>query len=103
MKSSYEKALPQEWLPMSKVFSALGDEQRQRILLLFERGERLNISQIVAASPLSRTAISHHLRVLHEAGVLRSQKVGKEVFFWIDTPFVSAVLDTVLVYVRENL
>lgn len=103
MKSSYEHALPAEWVPMSKVFSALGDEQRQRILLLFERGERLNISKIVAASPLSRSAITHHLRVLHDAGVLRSEKVGKEVFFWIDTPFVTDTLSTVLAYTRENL
>lgn len=103
MLQSYEHALPAEWLPMSKVFAALGDEQRQRILLLFERGERLNISQIVAASPLSRSAITHHLRVLREAGVLRSEKVGKEVLFWIDTPFVADTLDTVLAYIRENL
>lgn len=103
MKSSYEHALPSEWVPMSKVFSALGDEQRQRILLLFERGERLNISQIVAASPLSRSAITHHLRVLHDAGVLCSEKVGKEVFFWIDTPFVTDTLSTVLAYIQENL
>jgi DNA-binding transcriptional ArsR family regulator len=102
MKSSYEHALPAEWAPMSKVFSALGDEQRQRILLLFERGERLNISQIVDASPLSRSAISHHLRVLHEAGVLRSQKLGKEVFFWIDAAFLTENIGNVLAYIQEN-
>lgn len=102
MKSSYEHALPPEWVSMSKVFSALGDEQRQRILLLFEPGERLNISQIVNASPLSRTAISHHLHVLHDAGVLRSQKVGKEVFFWIDAAFLKETIGTVLTYIQEN-
>ena len=31
---------------MSRIFSALGDEHRQRILLLFEPNERLNVSQI---------------------------------------------------------
>ncbi len=102
MKTSYDHALPPEWLPMSKVFAALGDEQRQRILLLFERGERLNIAQIVDASPLSRSAITHHLRVLHDAGVLRSEKVGKEVYFWIDAPFVAGVIEDVLGYIREN-
>jgi DNA-binding transcriptional ArsR family regulator len=102
MRSSYEHALPPEWLPMSKVFAALGDEQRQRILLLFERGERLNIAQIVAASPLSRSAITHHLRVLQDAGVLRSEKVGKEVFLWIDAPFVATVIADVLGYLREQ-
>ena len=44
---------------------------------MFETGERLNVGQIVAASTLSRTAVSHHLRVLREAGVLRSEKVGQ--------------------------
>lgn len=88
---------------MSKVFAALGDEHRQRMLLLFDRGERLNVGQIVEASPLSRSAVSHHLRVLHDAGILHSEKVGKEVFFWIDAEFVTQVLGNVLDYVRENL
>ncbi len=103
MKNDYAKTLPLEWKPMSKVFAALGDEHRQCMLLLFERGERLNVGQIVEASPLSRSAVSHHLKVLHDAGVLHSEKVGKEVFFWIDTAFVTQSLGTVLDYMRENL
>jgi DNA-binding transcriptional ArsR family regulator len=103
MKKNYARLLPLEWKPMSKVFAALGDEHRQRMLLLFDRGERLNVGQIVEASPLSRSAVSHHLRVLHDAGILHSEKVGKEVFFWIDAEFVTQVLGNVLDYVRENL
>lgn len=103
MRNRYEQVLPPEWAPMSRVFAALGDEQRQRILLLFDPGERLNIGQIVAASPLSRSAISHHLRVLHDAGVLRSEKVGKEVFFWIDAAYVAEALSGVQTYLREHL
>jgi DNA-binding transcriptional ArsR family regulator len=103
MKSSYARALPYEWIPMAKVFSALGDEHRQRMLLLFERGERLNVGQIVEASPLSRSAVSHHLKVLHDAEVLHSEKVGKEVFYWINTAFVAGALQNVLTYMRENL
>ena len=57
---------------------------------MFEPGERLNVGQIVAASTLSRSAVSHHLRVLREAGVLRSEKVGKEVYFWTDVAAVRA-------------
>lgn len=103
MKSNYARSLPREWKPMSKVFSALGDEHRQRMLLLFERGERLNVGQIVAVSPLSRSAVSHHLKVLHDAGVLSSEKVGKEVYFWINGEFVAGTLQNVLTYIRENL
>ncbi len=102
MKRSYSKALPKEWKPLSKVFTALGDEHRQRMLLLFEKGERLNVGQIVEVSPLSRSAVSHHLKVLKEAGVLGSEKVGKEVYFWIDGDYVAATLQNVLSYLREN-
>jgi DNA-binding transcriptional ArsR family regulator len=103
MKRNYSKALPREWRPMSEVFSALGDEHRQRMLLLFEKGERLNVGQIVEVSPLSRSAVSHHLKVLKQAGVLRSEKVGKEVYFWIDAEYVGKTLRNVLDYLNENL
>ena len=47
---------------------------------MFERGERLNVSQIVAASTLSRSAVAYHLKVLRAAGVLRCEKIGKDDF-----------------------
>ncbi len=94
--------IPAEWENTSELFLALGDEHRQRILLAFEPGERLNIMQIVAASTLSRTAVSHHLKVLHRAGALHSEKVGKEVYFWINRAVVSDALERVLDYVRTQ-
>lgn len=87
---------------MSKVFTALGDEHRQRILLLFERGERLNVGQIAEVSTLSRSAVSHHLKILRDANVLLNEKIGKEIYFWINRPFVEAVLSDVLDYVRRQ-
>ena len=102
MKTDYQNVLPPEWQPLSKVFAALGDEHRQRLLLVFEPGERLNVSQLVAVTPLSRTAVTHHLRVLREAQVLSSEKVGKEVYFWINRSYLENVLADVLAYVREH-
>ena len=60
------------------MFVALGDPHRQRILLMFEPGERLNVGQIVAASTLSRSAVAHHLRVLREAGVLHARRSARK-------------------------
>ena len=102
MKSSYTRALPQAWRGLSKIFTALGDERRQRILLLFAPGERLNAGQIVAACPLSQSTVSHHLKLLREAGVLKSEKLGKEVYFWIDKAHVGDALETVLQYLHEK-
>ena len=102
MKKSYARAIPAPWRRIARVFVALGDEHRQRILLMFESGERLNVGQIVAASTLSRTAVSHHLRVLREAGVLKSEKIGKEVHFWPDLDAVQAALTAVQAYLKEH-
>jgi DNA-binding transcriptional ArsR family regulator len=102
MRRNYRHAIPPEWQAMSKVFTALGDEHRQRILLLFEPGERLNVGQIAEASTLARSTVSHHLKILHEAGVLGSEKVGKEVWFWIDRNWLLVVFANVAGYIRES-
>jgi DNA-binding transcriptional ArsR family regulator len=96
------RALPAEWCDVSELFTALGDAQRQRILLTFEPGERLNVTQIVSASSLSRTAVSHHLKLLRQAGALQSEKIGKEVYFWIDKPRITELLQRVLNYVETQ-
>lgn len=102
MKKDYSAALPSEWKEISRVFIALGDEHRQRMLLLFEPGERLNVGQIAEASTLARSTVSHHLKVLHESGVLASEKVGKEVWFWINRAALETRLGNVLDYLKEN-
>ncbi|MEO5364562.1 MAG: metalloregulator ArsR/SmtB family transcription factor [Magnetococcus sp. DMHC-8] len=102
MRNNYRHAIPENWHAISKVFIALGDEHRQRILLLFEPGERLNVSQIAEVSTLSRSTVSHHLKVLKEAGVLRSEKIGKEVWFWIDRNWLLIVLANVANHIRDS-
>jgi DNA-binding transcriptional ArsR family regulator len=102
MNRNYMRAIPREWRNISKVYTALGDEHRQRILLTFGPGERLNVGQIVEVSTLSRSAVSHHLKILRDAGVLRSRKEGKEVFFWINKDFLVEAMDTVVAYIRRN-
>lgn len=94
--------IPASFKNTAEVFVALGDENRQRILLAFEKGEKLNILQIVSTTTLSRTAVTHHLKVLHSAGVLDSQKIGKEVYFWINRPYIVEALQSVLAYIETE-
>jgi DNA-binding transcriptional ArsR family regulator len=94
--------IPDAWRGVSELFVALGDEQRQRILLTFEPGERLNVTQIVSNSFLSRTAVSHHLKILRQSGALQSQKIGKEVYYWIDKPNIIDLLQRVMDYVKTQ-
>ena len=103
MLSEHLQAIPEEWSATSKLFVALGDEQRQRLLLAFEPGERLNITQLVSTSKLSRTAVNHHLKVLRDAGVLSSEKIGKEVYFHIEKDRMVDALQRVLNYLKEKI
>jgi hypothetical protein len=41
MKTDFTQELPGDWLPIARVFAALGDPWRQKILLLFEENEEL--------------------------------------------------------------
>lgn len=102
MNRNYMRAIPKEWRTIAKAYIALGDEHRQRILLTFEPGERLNVGQIVAVSTLSRSAVSHHLKILRDSGVLQSEKRGKEVYFWINKTFLIEAMETVVDYIRRN-
>ena len=95
--------IPNEWKNISALFVALGDEQRQRILLAFEKEERLNILQIVASSKLGRTAVTHHLKILHHSGALSSEKIGKEVFFWVNKTHIMTEIDNVLGYIKNEI
>lgn len=102
MNRDYTKTIPAAWKNISRVFTALGDEHRQRILLTFEPGERLNVGQIVEVSTLSRSAVSHHLKILREAGVLESEKIGKEVYFWLNKKRVKEALVAVMDYLKTQ-
>lgn len=103
MNRNYSRAIPADWQRMAKVFEALGDEHRQRIMLTFEPSERLNVGQIADVSTLARSTVSHHLKVLREAGVLGSEKRGKEVFFWVNKDFLVEVFGNVSAYLNRYL
>lgn len=102
MNNDYTRQLPHAWRNVARVFSALGDEHRQRIVLTFDKGERLNVGQLVSVSTLSRSAVSHHLKILRDAGVLQSRKEGKEVYFWINKDHLSEAITAILAYFQDT-
>ena len=103
MNTEHLTSLPIEWQPIARTLAAIGDEVRQRILLLFEPNERLTIKQITEAIGLSRSAIVHHLNVLQQAEILLSQKKGREVFFYIDPQPVVYAMEQLHLYIGDYL
>lgn len=72
-------------LILQKVLLAIGDETRQAILLVLMETEcqtGLRVGEITKQTHLSRPAVSHHLRILREAGVILMRKEGKKLLLY---------------------
>jgi DNA-binding transcriptional ArsR family regulator len=66
------------------VFAALGDETRLALVAKLAKGTPCSISQLTAGSRLTRQAITKHLRVLENAGMVRHSRWGRESRFALD-------------------
>ena len=63
-------------------FRALGDETRIRLLEQLTAGER-NVGDLMELMGLGQSLISHHLRSLREAGLVRDRRDGRWVYYSI--------------------
>jgi ArsR family transcriptional regulator, arsenate/arsenite/antimonite-responsive transcriptional repressor len=79
-----------------RLFTGLGDAVRLEIIFLLGEHERLNVGEIATHFQLSRPAISHHLKVLKDAHILKSQKKATEVYYWLDLGSLSARLQAIV-------
>lgn len=70
--------LRREFQQCRKLFTAFGDETRQDLLcvLLACDCRGLRSAELAGRTHLSRPAVSHHLQVLREAGVVKARKEG---------------------------
>ena len=60
------------------LFIALGDPNRQQIVAQLLQTHKLSVNQIADATPLSRPAISHHLKLLRQASIVSVERVGTQ-------------------------
>lgn len=68
----------------ASVFAALGDETRLSVLAKLCSGRPQSISRLTEGTDLSRQAVTKHLRVLADAGVVRSVRSGRESLFELE-------------------
>ncbi|MEO3876518.1 metalloregulator ArsR/SmtB family transcription factor [Nonomuraea sp. B12E4] len=75
---------------MSRVFKALGDPIRLRLLSLIgaheggrQAGDGVCVCELTGAFTVTAPTISHHLKVLREAGLIDSERRGTWIYYWI--------------------
>lgn len=81
-------------------FRILGDATRLGILDALSGGE-LCVCDICAVLGMGQSAISHQLRLLRQARLVRARKEGKVVYYRLDDDHVQAILGAGLAHVRE--
>ena len=65
------------------VFAAVADPARREVMSALARGD-LSAGDVAALFPISRPAVSRHLRVLREAGLVRDELVGRQRVYRLD-------------------
>jgi len=66
------------------LFAALGDETRLRLVARLCDGGPRSITRLTAGSHVTRQAITKHLRVMQQAGLVRSARHGRESVWQLD-------------------
>ena len=62
---------------------AIGDETRQKIMSLC-CCRQLSVSDIVAQMGVTQPTVSHHLKVLRDAGLVSAERRGKEIYYTLN-------------------
>ena len=70
---------------LAQVFKALGDPVRLRLVSLIgaHQGGEVCVCELTTAFDLTQPTISHHLKVLREAGIIDGERRGTWVYYWL--------------------
>ncbi len=85
-----------------RFLAAAADPVRLEIVFMLAEQGRMNVGEIAGHFRQSRPAISHHLKVLKDAGLLRSEKQGQEIGYWLDHDRVIAGLQELIDELRAS-
>lgn len=80
------------------VFDAIADPTRRRLIRLLAEEVELPLHELTAQFEMGRTAVSKHLTILKEAGLVKDRKVGRETRFRLDASPLREIQDWVGYY-----
>jgi len=101
--SKVRNSMPEEetLYDLAELFKVFGDTTRIKILCaLFE--SEMCVCDIAALLSMNQSAISHQLRVLKQARLVKYRKEGKVVYYSLDDEHVKQIFDQGLVHIRER-
>ena len=86
---------------LTEIFRVLGDPTRVRILDVLSRSE-VCVQDLAGALSLSESAVSHQLRLLRGARIVRARRAGRNMFYALDDHHVLALFEQGLRHAQEG-
>ncbi|MDF2836171.1 MAG: transcriptional regulator [Paenibacillus sp.] len=80
------------------VFDAIADPTRRRLIALLAEAQELPLHELTSQFSMGRTAVSKHLTILKEAGLVLDRKVGRETRFRLNAAPLREIQDWVAFY-----
>ena len=85
----------------SELFRLLGDPGRLQMLGALLEAEELCVCDLAAVVEMGESSVSHSLRLLRTAGIVRQRRSGRQVFYALDDAHVRMLLDVSIEHVRH--
>lgn len=85
---------------LADIFRLLGDANRLKIVIACLH-EEISVGDIAEKTEISQPLVSHHLRLLKAARLLRHEKQGKQVFYALSDDHIRCVLEDMLTHINE--
>lgn len=86
---------------LAELFKVLGDQTRIKIIFFILFKEEMCVCDIAESVGMTQSAISHQLRVLKQARLVKFRKEGKTVFYSLDDDHIRKIFDCGLHHIEE--
>ena len=85
-----------------RIFKALSDQSRLRIIATLAENRRQNVSEIANELGMSISSVSHHLSILGNLGFVGKKRNGKQIYHSLDDQCVRDILNRAIEHVSGN-
>lgn len=85
---------------LSDFFKILGDSTRMRILFALD-GAPLCVCDLADLLGMTKSAVSHQLKILRQSDLVTYRKVGKNVYYTLADDHVGSIIETALAHIEE--
>lgn len=92
---------PAEVEAVAAFFHIIGDPTRVRILWALDQGE-LCVGDLSGLLDMTVSAISHQLKLLKDAGLVRARRAGKHIYYALDDDHVRGMFETAVEHLAHK-